>query len=109
ISTLSSCDALPLRPSHSLPTRRSSDLTVTADRQHRDEACTAIAAHPHLAHRPSVIAPPKGFFDALADTLARPIAPMARGACIDRSEVHTYELQSPYDLVCRLLLEKKNT
>src|SRR5437867_6369665 len=28
-----------------------------------------------------------------------------RGA---RSEEHTSELQSPYDLVCRLLLEKKN-
>src|SRR5207248_8277719 len=27
------------------------------------------------------------------------------GAC--RSEEHTSELQSPYDLVCRLLLEKK--
>src|SRR5437867_4673192 len=26
-----------------------------------------------------------------------------------RSEEHTSELQSPYDLVCRLLLEKKNT
>src|SRR5207248_6997492 len=26
---------------------------------------------------------------------------------IDRSEEHTSELQSPYDLVCRLLLEKK--
>src|SRR5437867_10649603 len=25
-----------------------------------------------------------------------------------RSEEHTSELQSPYDLVCRLLLEKKN-
>src|SRR5437867_7645903 len=25
----------------------------------------------------------------------------------DRSEEHTSELQSPYDLVCRLLLEKK--
>src|SRR5437867_9228623 len=25
-----------------------------------------------------------------------------------RSEEHTFELQSPYDLVCRLLLEKKN-
>src|SRR5437867_4827733 len=25
-----------------------------------------------------------------------------------RSEVHTSELQSPYDLVCRLLHEKKN-
>src|SRR5207248_11584093 len=28
-------------------------------------------------------------------------------ACL-RSEEHTSELQSPYDLVCRLLLEKKN-
>src|SRR5437867_5021770 len=26
----------------------------------------------------------------------------------DRSEEHTSELQSPYDLVCRLLLEKKH-
>src|SRR5437867_5789499 len=34
-----------------------------------------------------------------------------RGARVDdgRSEEHTSELQSPYDLVCRLLLEKKNT
>src|SRR5437867_6314009 len=29
-------------------------------------------------------------------------------ACSRRSEEHTSELQSPYDLVCRLLLEKKN-
>src|SRR5207248_4611165 len=28
---------------------------------------------------------------------------------VDRSEEHTSELQSPYDLVCRLLLEKNNT
>src|SRR5437867_8245883 len=27
----------------------------------------------------------------------------------ERSEEHTSELQSPYDLVCRLLLEKKNS
>src|SRR5207248_10046780 len=26
---------------------------------------------------------------------------------VSRSEEHTFELQSPYDLVCRLLLEKK--
>src|SRR5437867_11843610 len=37
------------------------------------------------------------------------------GSCVpftvssQRSEEHTSELQSPYDLVCRLLLEKKNT
>src|SRR5207248_8893490 len=29
------------------------------------------------------------------------------GISIMRSEEHTSELQSPYDLVCRLLLEKK--
>src|SRR5438094_5841597 len=32
---------------------------------------------------------------------------IARVADIKRSEEHTSELQSPYDLVCRLLLEKK--
>src|SRR5437868_15536314 len=29
-------------------------------------------------------------------------------ACVNRSEEHTSELQSRFDLVCRLLLEKKN-
>src|SRR5256885_8649917 len=32
----------------------------------------------------------------------------ARGQAADRSEEHTSELQSPCNLVCRLLLEKKN-
>src|SRR5437867_7799881 len=31
----------------------------------------------------------------------------SRSAISKRSEEHTSELQSPYDLVCRLLLEKK--
>src|SRR5437867_7662632 len=31
------------------------------------------------------------------------------GRSVWRSEEHTSELQSPYDLVCRLLLEKKKT
>src|SRR5207248_10770025 len=37
-------------------------------------------------------------------------ATIVRGQVVfrhDRSEEHTSELQSPYDLVCRLLLEKK--
>src|SRR5437867_6129803 len=34
--------------------------------------------------------------------------PLGEGARGSRSEEHTSELQSPYDLVCRLLLEKKN-
>src|SRR5207248_7452185 len=33
----------------------------------------------------------------------------ARSVAVPRSEEHTSELQSPYDLVCRLLLEKKKT
>src|SRR5256885_9517177 len=43
------------------------------------------------------------------------VSPYARGARSDllivspRSEEHTSELQSPCNLVCRLLLEKKNT
>src|SRR5438094_6244694 len=36
---------------------------------------------------------------------AQPVARHERHAA--RSEEHTSELQSPYDLVCRLLLEKK--
>src|SRR5699024_11799839 len=31
------------------------------------------------------------------------------GDCVARSEEHTSELQSRFDLVCRLLLEKKKT
>src|SRR5438094_998025 len=38
---------------------------------------------------------------------ARQGPPIAR-LDYERSEEHTSELQSPYDLVCRLLLEKKN-
>src|SRR5207248_4115459 len=38
--------------------------------------------------------------------VARKLYPHDEG---ERSEEHTSELQSPYDLVCRLLLEKKKT
>src|SRR5207248_3827224 len=39
-----------------------------------------------------------------------PLKPATRSATMGslRSEEHTSELQSPYELVCRLLLEKKN-
>src|SRR6266705_6894959 len=39
----------------------------------------------------------------------RPPSRRHRGGHPGRSEEHTSELQSPYDLVCRLLLEKKKT
>src|SRR5437867_5129866 len=40
---------------------------------------------------------------------AFPAGKAARPEEGDRSEEHTSELQSPYELVCRLLLEKKKT
>src|SRR5207248_4586610 len=39
--------------------------------------------------------------------VASAVAGIVTGAYVLRSEEHTSELQSPYDLVCRLLLEKK--
>src|SRR5207248_11257454 len=41
-------------------------------------------------------------------TRAIPVCSQKPGSRISRSEEHTSELQSPYELVCRLLLEKKN-
>src|SRR5437867_7665630 len=50
-----------------------------------------------------------GFYaDGEYDIAGRDAAPVDDvGLLDDRSEEHTSELQSPYDLVCRLLLEKK--
>src|SRR5437867_6239912 len=56
-----------------------------------------------------------GFGDNVGVALRFLAAGAARVVCVDkfysrrdvRSEEHTSELQSPYDLVCRLLLEKK--
>src|SRR2546426_12131049 len=45
--------------------------------------------------------------DAARDRLLRSPDLLARGAEMTRSEEHTSELQSPCNLVCRLLLEKK--
>src|SRR5207248_10599299 len=85
----------PLAPS-SFPTRRSSDLEGDA----RAGGRAAGGVHGGAGrerdgavegHRPA------GGGDAAAQ----------RGGLPQRSEEHTSELQSPYDLVCRLLLEKK--
>src|SRR2546430_6163107 len=44
---------------------------------------------------------------AAAAAFARPFV-FAKAAAVERSEEHTSELQSQSNLVCRLLLEKKN-
>src|SRR5437867_6624507 len=78
----------------SFPTRRSSDLVARHDAapgpRARSPARTASAPPGRTRQRPRPARP------------HRDARPHQR-----RSEEHTSELQSPYDLVCRLLLEKK--
>src|SRR2546426_2823970 len=64
-----------------------------------DCTCSIVSPHPR---------PPAG--RPLADTSPTSTAPSPRPpAATPRSEEHTSELQSPCNLVCRLLLEKKKT
>src|SRR5207248_11493317 len=93
----------------SFPTRRSSDLLLAGDADRaRALEQHAMDVHARLdtevgALRRRVQEPDRGRA-AHAPALGDLVAPDAvlRG----RSEEHTSELQSPYDLVCRLLLEK---
>src|SRR5699024_12369545 len=92
----------PLRALHSFPTRRSSDLPVTAAELREDAAGAPIDPDypvtpvPRSARRGVVsISVVLIGFTVFAPTL------------MARSEEHTSELQSRFDLVCRLLLEKK--
>src|SRR5207248_9107505 len=71
------------RHPHSFPTRRSSDLPI-------DPAAASAGPGPLVTH----------LYERLPQIGARTLRDQ-------RSEEHTSELQSPYDLVCRLLLEKK--
>src|SRR5207248_9728295 len=93
----------------SFPTRRSSDLAAceqsrgleelfvqrkTRERQlggnrHREQ---------HIDQRPRQRQPRVAYIETAVDRVA------PRHAVEMRSEEHTSELQSPYDLVCRLLL-----
>src|SRR5207248_11173355 len=76
------------------PTRRSSDLAT---------AGAARAAHP-TRHARLRVARRRG---RRAAPLRERVPSRGRACRVGRSEEHTSELQSPYDLVCRLLLEKK--
>src|SRR5205807_8555185 len=83
----------PPRHLHSFPTRRSSDLSTLCACQSRASGF-AISFHILLiTSQPNFVA----------------CAPQASTNCpvFSRSEEHTSELQSPCNLVCRLLLEKK--
>src|SRR5699024_11312813 len=91
------------RTLHAFPTRRSSDLIDrllpvgegTCDGP-TDEA--AGSGHNHRHDCPSLF--------SIAGIRA-PVLPPRFALAQERSEEHTSELQSRFDLVCRLLLEKK--
>src|SRR5205807_2717894 len=84
---------------HSFPTRRSSDLVRLTP------ASFAIAMRFELVGsiQMSWLSPP-GLFAPKPPPPPPAPGPPAR---FNRSEEHTSELQSPCNLVCRLLLEKK--
>src|SRR5207249_11265070 len=91
---------------HSFPTRRSSDLYPRDVRPLRP--ARALLARVLLVLK-EVVGRPGDAWRILDD------GPVRRTVCIRRvdalgkvrSEEHTSELQSRFDLVCRLLLEKK--
>src|SRR5207248_9065614 len=63
-----------------------------------------------LTHPVTIVAVTKGFGpDAVVAARAAGLTDLGENRVQEalRSEEHTSELQSPYDLVCRLLLEKK--
>src|SRR2546426_8678583 len=69
---------------------------------------TLFRSHPDSRHRPGAVAVRR-----VGDARAAGRLSHGRGrpphAGVARSEEHTSELQSPCNLVCRLLLEKKKT
>src|SRR5699024_12266017 len=84
-------------PSHSFPTRRSSDL-YNAKRYH----CITLSQHSDRDGKCS--GRQGGVQDEKVEKSSIPVADGGNGP---RSEEHTSELQSRFDIVCRLLLEKK--
>src|SRR5207248_11653697 len=90
----------PTHDLHSFPTRRSSDLTCVLD----TTSASASVPRPGSRRLPTV----RTSAGRRRRSRARSaIAIPSTGLRRERSEEHTSELQSPYDLVCRLLLEKK--
>src|SRR5437867_12152616 len=74
---------------------RSLDVIVA---QPGDPALTELVGRAHVASEPG---------RAGSRQLAAERVQLTPHGPLPRSEEHTSELQSPYDLVCRLLLEKK--
>src|SRR5699024_11350526 len=107
---------VPLPRQHSFPTRRSSDLprensntpstSTPTDRKNpsrKEETPTTPAACTNSPPTPRSCT----LWIGLVAARGRPFATWVRPIHPQRSEEHTSELQSRFDLVCRHLLEKK--
>src|SRR5207248_9940149 len=108
------CDVCTVAPAISLPRSRVVQLVAPAPRPTLFPYTTLFRSTPvvpsSLARAVTACAAALVFL-----TIAPPAPVHAKGAGptsvavgYGRSEEHTSELQSPYDLVCRLLLENKN-
>src|SRR5690606_42059680 len=94
------------RARHSFPTRRSSDLSASAlltpslivDGAPSTASLASLRPRPVIARTALITA-----------TLLAPKLVSTTSNSVFRSEEHTSELQSRENLVCRLLLEKKNS
>src|SRR5699024_12577344 len=101
LSSLSSA-AVTTRDLHSFPTRRSSDLGG-GGHQGREPHQGRAGAEGGLHHRLRPHVPAQVHY-VIAVVLQEHLHDVLSDV---RSEEHTSELQSRFDLVCRLLLEKK--
>src|SRR5207248_6931041 len=95
-----------LRYLHSFPTRRSSDLPSSPSSERPPDPPKRLARPRALAASSRAPGVRPGSSSALPSNQSPEPCGVVR---LRRSEEHTSELQSPYDLVCRLLLEKKKT
>src|SRR5205807_5055507 len=95
-----------LRPLHSFPTRRSSDLFETSPLVVDGVMFLTTASGTIRALDAETGTLLWSYRRQLPRDLSLCCGRMNRGLAI-RSEEHTSELQSPCNLVCRLLLEKK--
>src|SRR5207248_10838866 len=99
----------PHRPLHSFPTRRSSDLFLpsAAFAQNGNRLAYLDEVDPYYPHKsfPKLITPQWVGEPGVEAVVILAIDDMRDPKKYERSEEHTSELQSPYELVCRLLLE----
>src|SRR5688500_19207510 len=93
-----------VRALHSFPTRRSSDLAAGVESAAQDaRILLSFVTGVELVRLPLLTELDDDHVRRFDQLVAR------RTERVPRSEEHTSELQSPCNLVCRLLLEKKKT